>query len=152
VLRFTLAAAGLVEPRRNISLGEWLATFLAEHGESVSDRAILNLRISSDKLLAFFGPDTPLRDIDGEAAKAWRRWLTQPQADGRRFATATIAGHVKRCKQLFSAAVERGCLADNPPCKSLQWDRRRTTSESGTFSTKTWRSCWTPPLTASGGC
>ncbi|MCA9172024.1 MAG: site-specific integrase, partial [Planctomycetales bacterium] len=43
-----------------------------------------------------------------------RPLVTQPGRNGATFSEATIAGHVKRAKQLINHAVELGCISTNP--------------------------------------
>ena len=104
-----LAEQGLCKPRLQYSLHDWLEQFIAKHSAKVGDRCLLNLGQAQTLLERHFGPDHLLREITAEAAAGFREWLTK-----QGYATATIAGHIKKCKQFFGEAVKVGAINQNP--------------------------------------
>ncbi|WP_350212038.1 tyrosine-type recombinase/integrase [Botrimarina sp.] len=112
-LHAKLAGVGLCGPRKAATLaafldsliGEWAAR---EGNAKPAERTVINWKAARGKLCEGLAEDMPLRDITAEHAKRWREWLSAKHAP------ATVAAHVKRAKQFFREAVERGYLAESP--------------------------------------
>lgn len=110
VLYGRLARVGLVEPRKpadDTRLGPFVEQYIAGRTD-VSVRTIINLRQAAKGLLAYFGPDKPLRAITPGDADEFRRWLAQ------RLGPNTVRRHCGRCKQFFRAAVRKRLIPESP--------------------------------------
>lgn len=112
-LHAKLAAAGLTDERKAASLGEFLDSLIGEWeartgNDKPAERTVINWKAARGKLCNRIGDGLPLRDITNDDAKRWRSWLSD------QYAPATVAAHVKRAKQFFREAVERGYLVTSP--------------------------------------
>ncbi|CAN0365405.1 unnamed protein product, partial [Ectocarpus sp. 4 AP-2014] len=112
-LHAKLSAAELVEERKVASLGEFLDSLIGEWesrtgSDKPAERTVINWKAAKGKLCEGLGKGSPLRDITTGEARRWRNWLSD------RYASATVAAHVKRAKQFFREAVERGYLLTSP--------------------------------------
>ena len=127
-LRNKLANVGLcesVEVRevRDLSLGEWTASYIAERSD-VAERTSKSLTNARTHLINFFGEGKKLRSIKKADAKRWRIWML---ANGNRrdkkrsdLAEDSVRRYTGRAKQFYKEAMERGYVEDNPfdglPC------------------------------------
>lgn len=112
-LHAKLAAAQLVEQRKVASLGGFLDSLIREWesrtgSDKPAERTVINWRAARGKLCDGLGEGRPLRDLTPDDAKRWRASLSNE------YAPATVAAHVKRAKQFFREAVERGYLLASP--------------------------------------
>jgi len=105
-----LADSGLVKPRINYTLENWIAEYLSRHLPGVGFHCQRNLERSRDYALEFFGKDKPLKSITVDDAKSYRSWLVQTKG----LAQATVAQHIKKIKQYFLAAVKAGAVHRSP--------------------------------------
>lgn len=106
-LHAKLAAAGLVAPRQNRTLAAWLDGYLEERSD-LKPRTLTTLRVTREKLTAFFGDAQPMRGITREQASAWRAKMT---ADG--LAVATVRLYSGNARQFFGEAARRGVVDAN---------------------------------------
>ncbi|WP_145117069.1 tyrosine-type recombinase/integrase [Botrimarina mediterranea] len=112
-LHSKLAAAGLCQTRRNATLTAFIDGLIAEWearegNAKPAARTLINWKAARRKLSDYFVEDPKLSALTPEQAKGWRVWLTEMHA------SATVAAHVKRAKQFFREAVERGYLQTSP--------------------------------------
>lgn len=103
-----LTAVGLVQPRASMRLAEFVDGYIAERADATPNTLIV-LRQSRQKLIAFFGPDKPLREITEADAESWRLYLVRLG-----LAEATIRKCCGNAKQFFRAAVKRRLVPADP--------------------------------------
>lgn len=114
-LHAKLAEHGLCKPRHPFTLSEWLTQYLREHLPKVGEHCKRNLERSRDYLLEHFGETRSLKSIEAADAEAYRQWLKETKS----FAQATVAQHIKKAKQFFTAAAEAGAIEKSPFVKVL---------------------------------
>ena len=109
-----LAAAGLVEPRRDAgagTLGPFLAAYLAERADAKPNTR-RHLSDAARHLLGFFTPGKRLREVTPADADAFRRHLAR--GDGRPRGANTVARQMGRASQFFRHAERAGLIDRNP--------------------------------------
>jgi integrase len=109
-LRNKLADAGLCSPRKvapPLTVIEWMDREISRRKESVAERSFLNWKATRDKLEEHFGGKS-IASVTPEDADRFAVAMRQ------RFAGATAAGHIKRAKQFFRAAVRARVLPQSP--------------------------------------
>lgn len=105
-----LVATGLARPRA-VAASVELAPFLDRYIKSRTDlktNTLENFKQVRNGLAAHFGDARDLRTITRGEVNDWHRDLKS------RFATATVAMHVKKARQMFADAVDRELIARNP--------------------------------------
>jgi integrase len=102
-----LTAIGLVKPRQTAKLDEYWERFIAGRSD-LSQHTVLNLRQTQRVSTKGFGTDRELSTITRPDARDWQRKLLA------KYAEATVAMHVKKMRQLYGDAIERGYVSDNP--------------------------------------
>ena len=108
ILYAKLAAAGLARPREGLTLGGWVAKYVASRND-LKPASVYKLQQTGEKLLRFFSPNTPLRAITVDQAADWRQWLL-----GEGLSEATVRQQCRNAKTIFAEAVERGLLPQSP--------------------------------------
>jgi len=103
-----LAAVGLVQPRASMRLGDFLDGYI-EARDDVKPNTLIVLRQSRQNLIAFFGPEKPLREITEADAEQWRLYLVRLG-----LSEATIRKRCGNAKQFFRAAVKRKLVPSDP--------------------------------------
>jgi integrase len=115
-----LAAVGLLEPRVAVPttpaapalpepcLGELLDGYIQAR-DDVKPNTRIVLSQSRRNLIAFFGPDKPLKDITDYDAEEWCRYLKR-----QGLSEGTIRKRTGNAKQFFRAAVKRRLIPSNP--------------------------------------
>ncbi|HVK12434.1 MAG TPA: phage integrase SAM-like domain-containing protein, partial [Gemmataceae bacterium] len=106
-----LARVGLVGPQRQ---ADDLGTFTQDYIDTRTDLkpgTRTNLGLARKRLLAFFKPDTPIRDITRADARRWHIHLKE------KYAEATAARTLKRARQFFAHALDDRLITDNPFAK-----------------------------------
>jgi len=107
-LHARLARLGLVEPRRNETLGAFLERWLqSRQGYKASSQTVWR-QVTCD-LRRFFGDDCPLKGINQERAEAFRQHLIN-----RRLRDTTIQKRLQHCRTIFKAALRDGLIQSNP--------------------------------------
>jgi len=106
-----LARAGLVEPRQRTTLGDLLERYFAARMDVKSATRIMWQQAGAD-LLAFFGGDCKIANINRDAAEAFKNYLVN-----RRLAPSTISRRLQRARQFFTWAVDNGLIDTNPFAK-----------------------------------
>ena len=110
-----LADFGLCLPRTKLTFDQFATDYLKQHLKETGESSETNLRRTHTLLNLFFGPDIPIASVTPEIAKDFPRWLSEKHRNEIQvFAEATIAGHVKRAKQFFNAAVKSGHIERTP--------------------------------------
>jgi integrase len=107
VLRDRLAAVGLAERRERLTLGGYVASFIAGRND-VKPGTIAKWRTTEKALLEYFGADMPLERITAGDADEWRRKITPGHAEN------TIRKYVAIAKVFFNAAKRKGLIAESP--------------------------------------
>lgn len=107
-----LAKAGLIAPRADAAPAK-VSTLRLVVDAYVARRTDLKrntlniLDQAGKKLLAFFGEDRNVAKINVAEAKDWRRHM------GESLSGATVAAYVKKAKEIFADALERGIVPAN---------------------------------------
>ena len=118
-LQNKLATAGLCESveqqrARDITLGEWLETYIAERTD-VAERTVTSYKNAKTNLIEHFGQRKPLRSISKADAKRWRIWLAangnRRDKDRSELSEATVRRYTGRAKQFFAEAVNAATSA-----------------------------------------
>lgn len=121
-LHAALARAGLCRPRaagEPVELAAMLDAYIARRTDT-KKQTRTNLTQARDALVRHFKPDRDLarKPITLAEAKDWRRWLGQRESRKRggteAHAPATASAYVKKARQMFQDAVDRGLIASNP--------------------------------------
>ena len=107
-MRDRLAACGLIEKPKDITLGEWIDQYI-DGRTSLKPGTVRNLQRNANLLIEFFGADQELRTINSGDADAFRELLAS-----KKFAPATIGRAIKRARQFFIAAMRRDLVDENP--------------------------------------
>ena len=104
-----LASVGLVKCRSHTSAT--MKDLIAEFYKHLNVKAIArrNYEPTTNMMLAYFGENTPIRDIEPLQAQQWR---AQMKADGS--AEATLSKRVKLARQIFRQGARWKMLSDNP--------------------------------------
>jgi integrase len=103
-----LARVGLVGPRSSAST---LDTFVRSYIASRTDlkpSTLVAMQQTRDRLMSFFAPTTPLRDVTVGDAKRFLIHLRE------KYAEATAARTLKRSRQFFAAAKDDLLIPANP--------------------------------------
>lgn len=107
-LRAKLAAAGLVEEKRRVTVAELVADFLASRS-NVKPGTMVNLRQATDRVVEFLGADKLVEDVnEADAEEFYRGMLTAELAE------ATARRRAGRARELFTFAVRKRYIATNP--------------------------------------
>ena len=96
-----LAAAGLIRERQSASLAEFIDAYLDDR-KDMKANSIRIYRSARDSLVAYFGADRNLRDINAGEAQEWRQAMVNDE-----FAEATISKRVKVARQFFKIAMRK---------------------------------------------
>ncbi len=104
----TAGFGALVPKRESTTLGPFVQAYIERRKQDSADNTVANFRQVQTKLTEFFGANRDLRSITEEEASGWRTWLLE------RHAEATTNKHIKRARQIFKLAVNRGAAFENP--------------------------------------
>ncbi|MEM1099859.1 MAG: tyrosine-type recombinase/integrase [Planctomycetota bacterium] len=109
-----LGATGLIHVTASIGLKDFINSYIKSRRD-VKDSTKVMYDQTRRRLLGYFDPQTPIRQIDQPQAIAWRQYLAQTGlADNTVRRTTGIA------KQFFAAAIRDGYVEANPfqglPC------------------------------------
>lgn len=104
------------EPRDpvNVTLGQLIEDFEETRLPALSYTSRMGYRHTFTQLLAYFGTDRRIRDIQRRHAEAFI--ATRKREDGRigDLSSWTRARHLIHCRSLFTAALALGYVEDNP--------------------------------------
>jgi integrase len=104
-----LAAVGLVTPRANSRLKEFIDAYLAERAADLKPQSRVAIGHCVRNLLAFFGPDKPMAAVTKDDALSFRAYLI-----GEHLAEATVRRRIGVAKQLWFAAMDKQTVRENP--------------------------------------
>jgi len=109
VIHRRLAKAGLVKSRgdTHTTLKSFIDAYLADRTD-IKPITLSHLRNTQKKLIAFFGPDVSLRQINLGDAESFSRHIRTKVCENTR---RRICG---RAKQFFRAAIKKRILQENP--------------------------------------
>lgn len=102
-----LAAVGLIPERASAKLASYLDAYITKRHD-VKPNTRRNLLACRARLVEYFGPDRPLRDISPGDADGWLLWLRE------RYAAGTAGRTVNRAKQFFRAAFRSRLIPASP--------------------------------------
>src|SRR5262245_38462535 len=120
--RLGLAAAPIEPP----ALEKWIDAYLdgdtalAVDSHPMKPRTRTNFRQVRGWLVDYFGAGKSLAAITAHDAQQWRHWLSRQGKRKRKDGTTnklgknTVRKHCQRASQIFSAAVDKRLLAENP--------------------------------------
>lgn len=109
-LHARLASVGLVPPRvkpQRIELKAFLDGYLAERTDAKPSTR-MNLSVCVNRLVRELGAATEIGSVTKDQAKAWAAKLRKD------YAAATASRTIRRARQLFTVAIERGIIKANP--------------------------------------
>ena len=107
VLHGKLVKAGLLSGRQRRTLGKFITDYIEERSDW-KPGTLTTFRVATDKMLAFFGKDTPLEGITAEQCHKYKAELL------RKYSQGYTAKNVEWAKSLFNAAVSRKLLTETP--------------------------------------
>ncbi len=108
-LHTRLAEQGLCKVRVTHKLSEWVDNYIYIQRKNSGEHWHKNYSRTQALLIQHFG-EVAMGSITPEQAQGFRDWLSNELC----MAQATIAGHIKRAKQFFAAAVKAGAIASSP--------------------------------------
>jgi integrase len=115
-----LAKVGLVPPRaraERATLGPFVAAYIARRANVKAGTAIVYGHVQRG-LLAYFGPDKPLREIHRGDASDFRAWLALPKGEGDEQKPGLGENTIRRrcgvARQFFADALDRKLIDANP--------------------------------------
>lgn len=113
ILRKRIEKAGLIGERAQRAqvptLGAWLDSYIGLRRDLKSG-TLCNLHQSRRLLLERFPADMPLDKLTHGEAEDFSLWLRTE----RGLAEGTVRRQLRRCKQVFAAAIKRKMLTENP--------------------------------------
>jgi integrase len=120
-LHARLVRAGLAAPRTPapaVTLAAVLDAYAARRTD-LKPWSLSNLTQARNALVEHFGAGRDAATINKAEARDFLRWLTGPLQGVKpeprpRFSQATAAAHLKRARQMFADAVDRGLVPSNP--------------------------------------
>jgi len=108
-----LAAVRLVEPREPPptapTLGAWLDKYIGQRKAELKPASIAKLGRTACFVRRYFGTDIAIDAIAEDSAHDWRAWLRSQGIND-----ATAGTHVRNVKQIFTNAVKRKLIGENP--------------------------------------
>ena len=115
-LHAKLVKAGLLRQRQRRTLGVFIIDYIAERTDW-KEWTATTFGTSMNKMLGFFGADTPIETITADDAVAFRLELQKTgtqRGKKKPLSEATISRTIKQCRQIFRVARQRKLIADNP--------------------------------------
>jgi integrase len=106
-LHTKLVNVGLLRQRQRRTLGTFITDYVSERGDW-KPATLAAFRTATKKMMAFFGKDTPLESVTAEQCHKYKAELLGKHSQGY------TAKQVERAKCLFTAAVDRKLLTENP--------------------------------------
>ncbi len=106
-IRDRLAKAGLYEPPREWTVGEFVEHYMAT--KKAKNATKLKWRQAAGALVEFFGGDTDLRNITRGDADLFKDFLVDQE-----LANSTIGKRLRDAKAFFTGAIRNGILERNP--------------------------------------
>jgi len=103
-----LANAGLVQPRVTVRLGQFLDDY-RESRTDIKPQTVVHWGHTIRNLLAFFDPETAMRDVSEEDARNFRAYLVE-----QKLSDATVRRRIGLARQFFGAAMKRKLISSNP--------------------------------------
>lgn len=103
-----LSSVGLVEERASLRLGEFLDSYIKGRVD-VKPGTTVHMGQTRRNLIAYFGADKALREINQGDADQWRLHLV-----GQGLSDNTVRRRCGLAKQFFKAAMRRKLVAENP--------------------------------------
>lgn len=112
-LHAKLASKGLIQPREQrdnpaSQLGPFLERYIKGRTD-LKERSVANLTQVMNGLVAHFGRRQDMAVLNRGDLRDWHRGLLN-----QKYATATVAMHVKKARQMFQDAVDRKLITENP--------------------------------------
>jgi len=117
-----IAKRELVESRhkiesRQLTIKQWFDEYIAERTD-VAANTSKTYREVRQNLVDYFGPNHLLRDVTVGDAKKFRVWMAtlsnRRDKNRKTIAESTVRRRTGICKQIWSEAIEREIISDNP--------------------------------------
>ena len=102
-----LVKAGVLSERQRRTLGKFVADYIAERSDWKPGTST-TFRVATDKIIEFFGKDTPLTSVTAEQCHKYKAELL------RNYSQGYTAKNVEWAKSLFTAAMKRKLIIENP--------------------------------------
>ena len=102
-----LVNAGLLRQRQRRTLGTFIADYIKERTDW-KPATLAAFRTATKKMMAFFGKDSSLESITAEQSHKYKAELLRNHSQGY------TAKQIERARCLFTAAVNRKLLTENP--------------------------------------
>ena len=123
-----LSTLGLVEARKRIELPRTILAFMRHYISSRSDwKKSTNHKQSVNHLEAFLKRDIPLSALTEGDAEQWHAWMMDTRK-GPGLSPNTAGQHVKRCRQMVTAAMKHRLVQQNA-FESVKIDLRSDVSK-----------------------
>ena len=106
-LHTKLIKAGLLRQRHRRTLGTFIADYITERSDW-KPGTLTTFRVATEKIMTFFGKDTPLVNITAEQCHKYKAELIGNYSQGY------TAKNVEWAKSLFTAAKKRKLISENP--------------------------------------
>ena len=106
-LHAKLVNSGLLRQRQRRTLRAFIDDYIAERSDW-KPRTHSSFRTAMNKLITFFGEDTPLTSVTAEQCHKYKAELLRKHSQGY------TAKNVERAKSLFTAAKKRKLIDENP--------------------------------------
>ena len=104
-LHAKLVAVGILQQRHRRTLGDFIKQYISEHPDW-KPRTLSGFQTAANKMLAYFGKDTPLEAITADQCNVFKAELLRKSAPSH---TAKI---IERGRGVFREAVKRKLIAD----------------------------------------
>ena len=106
-LHAKLVRADLLKQRQRRTLETFIADYITERSDW-KPGTLTTFRVATEKITAFFGKDTPLESVTAEQCHKYKAELIGDYSQGY------TAKNVEWAKSLFTAAVKRKLIVENP--------------------------------------
>lgn len=107
-LRKRFVRAGLIEEAERYSLERLIDEYYRDQEKNFTANTISNKTTNTNRLMTFFGAETPVEDLTQESVEDYRDQLLDE------YAQATVGGAVKTGHALFAWAVKKKMVEVNP--------------------------------------
>ena len=106
-LHAKLVNAGLLRQRQRRTLEKFISDYIMERSDW-KPATLKAFRTATKKMMFFFGKDTPLENVTAEQSHKYKAELLRKHSQGY------TAKQIERARCLFTAAVNRKLLTENP--------------------------------------
>ena len=115
-LHSRIAAAGLIEGRKSVVLGEYLSDYISKRSKADAKPSTVGNWKTTERLLTeFYGESRDMRTITAGDAKDFRLHLMaqRKKDDSPNYRASTLGKHIEHAKLFFGAAVNDEVVEKN---------------------------------------